>query len=272
MIRRALLYKGFLVVSREWVGFWSKSLALQDLQYRLATSSLRSVAKDNHPARMHGITLEIEGHHNLNFFLTTDADRNEAIRRIDEVKGGIPDPVLTESPSDSPPESPPLSPNNDLTQASLELEPREVIPPPPSSSLPPTSPPRKLRRSTSHTAMLAPPGRRYTSLRHNLDPTNILLFPKPVNLPPGMDLHVIPRHFVCLTIGSRGDVQPYIALGKRLMKHGHSVTIVTHAEYKEWITGFGLQHREAGGDPGALMQLSVENKVGLSDPASIQPN
>ena len=37
-----------------------------------------------------------------------------------------------------------------------------------------------------------------------------------------------PRHFVCLTIGSRGDVQPYIALGLRLKQDGHRVTIVTH--------------------------------------------
>jgi sterol 3beta-glucosyltransferase len=28
-------------------------------------------------------------------------------------------------------------------------------------------------------------------------------------------------HFVCLTIGSRGDVQPYIALGIELMKDGN---------------------------------------------------
>lgn len=70
-----------------------------------------------------------------------------------------------------------------------------------------------------------------------------------------------PRHFVCLTIGSRGDVQPYIALGLGLKEEGHRVTIVTHAEYKPWIEGFGLQHRPAGGDPGELMKLSVENKV-----------
>jgi len=69
------------------------------------------------------------------------------------------------------------------------------------------------------------------------------------------------RHFVCLTIGSRGDVQPYIALGKGLQKEGHKVTIVTHEEYKEWVTGFGIDHRTAGGDPGALMKLSVENKM-----------
>ena len=69
------------------------------------------------------------------------------------------------------------------------------------------------------------------------------------------------RHFVCLTIGSRGDVQPYIALGQGLQKEGHRVTIVTHEEYKSWITGFGIGHRTAGGDPGALMKLSVEHNV-----------
>ncbi|KAK0221931.1 glycosyltransferase family 1 protein [Armillaria fumosa] len=68
-------------------------------------------------------------------------------------------------------------------------------------------------------------------------------------------------HFMCLTIGSRGDVQPYISLGLGLMKEGHRVTIVTHEEYKEWIEGFGIRHRQAGGDPGALMKLSVENKM-----------
>ncbi|KAE9404059.1 UDP-Glycosyltransferase/glycogen phosphorylase [Gymnopus androsaceus JB14] len=68
-------------------------------------------------------------------------------------------------------------------------------------------------------------------------------------------------HFVCLTIGSRGDVQPYIALGLGLKKENHTVTIVTHEEYREWIEGFGLNFKQAGGDPGALMKLSVENKM-----------
>jgi sterol 3beta-glucosyltransferase len=66
---------------------------------------------------------------------------------------------------------------------------------------------------------------------------------------------------MCLTIGSRGDVQPYIALGLGLKKEGHQVTIVTHEEYKEWVEGFGIEHRTAGGDPGALMKLSVEHKM-----------
>lgn len=44
-----------------------------------------------------------------------------------------------------------------------------------------------------------------------------------------------PLHFTFLTIGSRGDVQPYIALAKGLMADGHSCRIATHGEFKEWI-------------------------------------
>jgi sterol 3beta-glucosyltransferase len=42
-------------------------------------------------------------------------------------------------------------------------------------------------------------------------------------------------HFTFLTIGSRGDVQPYIALAKGLLADGHRVRIATHREFKEWI-------------------------------------
>lgn len=44
-----------------------------------------------------------------------------------------------------------------------------------------------------------------------------------------------PLHFTFLTIGSRGDVQPYIALAKGLLADGHKVRIATHGEFKEWI-------------------------------------
>ncbi|KAJ7175819.1 glycosyltransferase family 1 protein [Mycena filopes] len=85
--------------------------------------------------------------------------------------------------------------------------------------------------------------------------------PRAINIPTDLLVKQQPKHFVCLTIGSRGDVQPYIALGLGLMKEGHTVTIVTHEEYKPWVESFGIKHKQAGGDPGALMKLSVENKM-----------
>ncbi|KAH9947944.1 hypothetical protein B0H21DRAFT_690917 [Amylocystis lapponica] len=66
-------------------------------------------------------------------------------------------------------------------------------------------------------------------------------------------------HFTFLTIGSRGDVQPYIALGKGLMADGHRVRIATHGEFKEWIESHGIEFGYVGGDPAELMRICVEN-------------
>ena len=74
-----------------------------------------------------------------------------------------------------------------------------------------------------------------------------------------------------LTIGSRGDVQPYIALGKGLLKEGHRVTIITHGEFKEFIESHGIDFKEIAGDPTELMVLMVEHEsmnVGMLREAS----
>ncbi|TFK30745.1 hypothetical protein FA15DRAFT_662784 [Coprinopsis marcescibilis] len=68
-----------------------------------------------------------------------------------------------------------------------------------------------------------------------------------------------PMHFTFLTIGSRGDVQPYIALAKGLMADGHKCRIATHGEFREWIESYGIEYGFVGGDPAELMRLCVEN-------------
>ncbi|THH11780.1 hypothetical protein EW145_g439 [Phellinidium pouzarii] len=68
-----------------------------------------------------------------------------------------------------------------------------------------------------------------------------------------------PLHFTCLTIGTRGDVQPYIALAKGLMADGHRVRIATHGEFKEWVESYGIEFGYVGGDPAELMRICVEN-------------
>lgn len=60
--------------------------------------------------------------------------------------------------------------------------------------------------------------------------------------------------FTCLTIGSRGDVQPYIALCKGLIDQGHTCKIASHGEYRSWVEGHGIEFEEIGGDPAELMQ------------------
>lgn len=66
-------------------------------------------------------------------------------------------------------------------------------------------------------------------------------------------------HFTFLTIGSRGDVQPYIALAKGLLLDGHRVRIATHGEFKNWIESHGIEFGYVGGDPAELMRICVEN-------------
>lgn len=66
-------------------------------------------------------------------------------------------------------------------------------------------------------------------------------------------------HFTFLTIGSRGDVQPYISLAKGLMADGHRCRIATHGEFKDWIESHGIEYGYVGGDPAELMRICVEN-------------
>lgn len=66
-------------------------------------------------------------------------------------------------------------------------------------------------------------------------------------------------HITCLTIGSRGDVQPYIALCKGLLKEGHKPRIATHAEFEPWVRKHGIDFAPVEGDPAELMQICVEN-------------
>lgn len=67
-----------------------------------------------------------------------------------------------------------------------------------------------------------------------------------------------PMRITCLTIGSRGDVQPYIALCKGLIADGHHPKIATHAEFGPWIKKHGIDFAPVGGNPAELMALCVE--------------
>lgn len=65
---------------------------------------------------------------------------------------------------------------------------------------------------------------------------------------------------VILTTGSRGDVQPYIALGLGLKSKGHNVCILTHDEFKDFIIENGLEFAYLAGSP----KEAMESKDGIS--------
>jgi sterol 3beta-glucosyltransferase len=56
-----------------------------------------------------------------------------------------------------------------------------------------------------------------------------------------------------VTVGSRGDAQPYVALGRGLAGAGHHVTLATHENFRELVVGNGLSYSPIGGDPQAIL-------------------
>lgn len=66
-----------------------------------------------------------------------------------------------------------------------------------------------------------------------------------------------------LTLGSRGDVQPYVALGAGLRAAGHEVTLATGKGFAAFVAGHGLRHVALDVDLFERMQTS-EGKAALS--------
>ncbi|KUJ08881.1 UDP-Glycosyltransferase/glycogen phosphorylase [Mollisia scopiformis] len=61
-------------------------------------------------------------------------------------------------------------------------------------------------------------------------------------------------------VGSRGDVQPFVALGKVLKStYGHRVRLATHPTFKTFVEENGLEFFSIGGDPAELMAFMVKN-------------
>ncbi|RCV10464.1 hypothetical protein SETIT_2G114500v2 [Setaria italica] len=72
--------------------------------------------------------------------------------------------------------------------------------------------------------------------------------------------HRPPMQIVMLIVGTRGDVQPFIAIGKRLQDYGHRVRLATHANFKDFVMTTGLEFYPLGGDPKVLAGYMVKNK------------
>lgn len=68
-----------------------------------------------------------------------------------------------------------------------------------------------------------------------------------------------PLNIVIQIVGSRGDVQPFIALGNELQKFGHRVRLATHRVFREFVMKSGLEFYPIGGDPNELMAYMVKN-------------
>jgi len=61
-------------------------------------------------------------------------------------------------------------------------------------------------------------------------------------------------HLVMVTSGSRGDIQPFLALAKRAKAAGHRVTLATHDNFRSWVESHGIGFRALHGDPVAMLR------------------
>ncbi|KAF4767667.1 hypothetical protein HAV15_009326 [Penicillium sp. str.  len=66
-------------------------------------------------------------------------------------------------------------------------------------------------------------------------------------------------NLVIQVIGSRGDIQPFVALGRELKAHGHRVRLATHLAFRQFVLDSGLEFFNIGGDPAELMAFMVKN-------------
>ncbi|KAG6866280.1 hypothetical protein C0991_006376 [Blastosporella zonata] len=287
-IIRARIYRnisssGYFVLSSHLLCFWSKSSTPKDVKYRIPLADVQTIKPwDISICLLHGLTITIKDKSSLKLVFKNSEARGDAQDRAAAVfsRARYP-PILTTTPtlsrvpsmSDTSASILPTPPRT-ASPTSLELESPTSFESPTLFTSPASSPISTTEVSSrssgsavrapkrSATSVIAPLSRSLKAAKAVGLPTAVQLrLPKAINLPREILTNMPSKHFVCLTIGSRGDVQPYIALGLGLKKEGHRVTIVTHEEYKEWIVGFGIAHRTAGGDPGALMKLSVENKA-----------
>jgi len=67
---------------------------------------------------------------------------------------------------------------------------------------------------------------------------------------------------VLAPVGSRGDVQPMVALGQRLEGAGHDVTMVVAENFRPLVEGVGLSYVRGGGDVEAIVRSEVQGRLG----------
>ena len=72
------------------------------------------------------------------------------------------------------------------------------------------------------------------------------------------------------SIGSRGDVQPIVALGVELQALGHRARLCVAPNFKEWIESYGLECIPIGPDLKKMTGGTVPGKPVLPSPEQLQ--
>jgi hypothetical protein len=70
----------------------------------------------------------------------------------------------------------------------------------------------------------------------------------------------VPRlNIVMLVVGTRGDVQPFLAYGKELQSAGHRVRLATHEIFRNIVLNNELEFYPLAGNPDELMEYMIHN-------------
>jgi UDP:flavonoid glycosyltransferase YjiC (YdhE family) len=64
-----------------------------------------------------------------------------------------------------------------------------------------------------------------------------------------------------LTVGSRGDVQPFVALARALADAGHDPTVATHEPFRPLVEGAGLRFAPLPGDPRSVLETDEAKRL-----------
>lgn len=67
--------------------------------------------------------------------------------------------------------------------------------------------------------------------------------------------------FAIITYGSQGDIRPFVALGKGLLRAGHSVVFPADREFRALIERHGLEYRPLSGDLRAVTGAGIADDL-----------
>lgn len=76
-------------------------------------------------------------------------------------------------------------------------------------------------------------------------------------------VHAYQKRIALLTYGSRGDVEPFVALGAGLIRAGHSVCLAAPAAFADFIQSHGIEFEPISGDPDQLARVFAD-QAGLN--------
>jgi len=87
---------------------------------------------------------------------------------------------------------------------------------------------------------------------------------------PSFDSVVKKKNIAILTLGTRGDVQPYAVLGQALKARGHQVTLSTAKNFEQLVLSHGIDFLPVDADFQALLGSEEGKKMMKANPLAIR--